>query len=172
MPMDLPQNRSRGRAFGPELRAGHRILGTRLHNGRRRRRPCADISTVACSPGGAAHPGGIPLRDAGVRSGRNACQFSPMDVDRYSASSDGNQALQVGLLAPGSESRGIQPARRVPLSVLPIQCKHVCRNRAWVSRSPRRRVPVVRRIRLDGFRICDHRSDSSRCVAGCASKVL
>jgi len=170
--MDLPQNRSRGRALGPELRAGHCILGTRLHNGRRRRGPCADNSTVACGSGGAGDPGWVPFRDASVSCSGNACQLGPMDADRHSASSDGNQALQVGLLALGSEPRGLHPARRVPLSVLPVQREHVHCDRPRVRCSTSWRVPEVRRIRMDGHWICIGRGGSSRCVAGCASKVL
>ncbi len=171
--MKSSQKRRRGGTFGPELRAGDCIPDSGIHRGRGGGGGRPDHRRLACGAAtGAANHRWVSVRDTGLVGCRVGHQLRPMGPDRHDSSSDRDHAAEMGLLCAGTEFGGVQPARGIPLPVLPIQCEHVRCNCNSVRRTAGGWMPLVRWGRLGGLGICDCRSCTPCCVAGCASKVL
>lgn len=162
-----------GRAIGPKLRARHCIFAAGIHRGRGPKsagpRDCVLVSDFA---GWSADCRRISLRYDRVACSWHVREFVSMAGHRFAASSDGDQASFLGFLPASIKSRGLRPARRIPLPLLPVQCQHLRCCGLRKRDSSRRRLHLVRRAGLGRCRISDRRSGALRDVAGHASQVL
>lgn len=120
--------RSRGGAFGPELRAHHCRSGSRI------RGPLGDKLSVRARAALAFRGGWkraecerCGLCPRGLNGGWDGGGGSAMGRHRLLPSCDGRFGTPLGLSEARRSARGVLCARRQPLSVLPVLRKFACR---------------------------------------------